>query len=130
MADTRGTPGVGNERERQERQERQVKKMKLLNSFSLNMLPSLSETVVFNQVAGRPKGVSIESHVGHKDLAAMLGVAHSRDSVCLARGERFLVAQYVGPRLPEGTTTLPPNAAIKWVVGDIYEAPDPREPSD
>jgi hypothetical protein len=40
----------------------------------------------------------------------------NRANVSLAAGDRVLVGQYSGPRLPEGTTTLPEGATIKWLV--------------
>lgn len=62
--------------------------------------------------------------IGHADTAAIaasqIGVPaerlHSRVSVTLRRGhgDCLLVAQYRGPRLPEGATTLPAGAAMEW----------------
>ena len=58
-------------------------------------------------------------------VAAMLGfeVAFNRTSLTLHEGDIVYVAQYVGPRLPEGTTTLPENSEIKF-----YEIRLPQDP--
>lgn len=83
--------------------------MKLLNSISLNMLPPLAVMFV-SPYEGEIKG--LESHIGHADLARILGVEMRRDTVHLIDGEEAVVAQYVGPRLPEGTSVLPEGAQI------------------
>jgi hypothetical protein len=48
----------------------------------------------------------------------MLGVtiACNRESITLTDGDILLVGQYVGPRLPEGATTLPENSRIDWKI--------------
>lgn len=71
-----------------------------------------------------------QSGVGHTDtamlLSEMLGahVSVNRVSLSLNRGDELLVAQYTGPRLPEGATTLPAGAKIRWYV--IGFGPDGR----
>lgn len=60
--------------------------------------------------------------IGHADTAAVvaadLGVPvdrlHARVSVTLRDGDSMWVAQYRGPRLPEGATSLPDGATIEW----------------
>lgn len=60
------------------------------------------------------------SAVGHEQTAQLfsnlLGVRieTNRVSIHLHRGDKLLVGQYTGPRLPEGATTLPDGAAIEW----------------
>lgn len=67
-------------------------------------------------------GAEIVSAVGHADTAAIFAaqlgreVAPNRVSVKLAAGDILVVGQYVGPRLPEGTTELPEGARIEWWV--------------
>ena len=64
----------------------------------------------------------IVSVVGHSDTAAVLSGLLGRDlpvnRVSLKftdePGEVLIVGQYVGPRLPEGATTLPEGATIEW----------------
>ncbi len=65
------------------------------------------------------------SAVGHADTAAVfssvLGVpiAANRATISLGKGERALVGQYRGPRLPEGATQLPEGATIQWMVVSV-----------
>lgn len=71
-----------------------------------------------------------KSYVGHEDTAAILSealgriVEKNRDNLTLEIGDQLLVAQYSGPRLPEGATTLPEGASIRWAVATVY-APAP-----
>lgn len=67
--------------------------------------------------------IEFESAVGHADTAAVfanelgLPIQVNRVSVKLTDHEtRALIGQYVGPRLPEGTKTLPEGAAIEWWI--------------
>lgn len=68
---------------------------------------------------------AFESAIGHADTArivsGMLGVElpANRVNVKLAKGEKMIVAQYSGPRLPEGATTLPDGAKIEFVLVDV-----------
>lgn len=99
--------------------------MKLLNAFSFNMLAGFPATVEVKELsleeARRLVQAGFESAVGHPDTAAVFSdqlgvqVAANRVSVTLSEGEEALVGQYRGPRLPEGATTLPPGATIKWL---------------
>jgi hypothetical protein len=91
------------------------------------MLPSLNESVTFSEVKSIPKSVQLQSYIGHKDLAAILNLPFNRQTITLKRGEKFIIAQYIGPRLSEGTTKLPVNASIKYVIGEIYKTPSDIE---
>jgi len=55
------------------------------------------------------------SCVGHADTAAVLGVACNRVSISLDKGDELYVAQLVGGRLPEGSTTLPDGFHFNFV---------------
>lgn len=55
------------------------------------------------------------SVVGHADTAAVLGVAFNRVNLKLHQGDVLYVAQLVGGRLPEGTTTLPDGFSFKFL---------------
>lgn len=105
--------------------------MFLLNAFSLNMLPSGSTSAQFREVglaeAQRiAQNCAIESAVGHADTAAvfatLLGIEVPVNRVNVSIPARTygvphwkaLVGQYSGPRLPEGASTLPEGASIKW----------------
>ena len=98
--------------------------MFILNAFSLNMIVGNADIVVREITRGMAASLAdaCTSAVGHADTAAVfssvLGVEIpcNRVTVALKDGDVALVGQYSGPRLPEGATTLPDGAAIKWVV--------------
>ena len=71
--------------------------------------------------------VKIESAIEDNDIAALfsniLGIPLATNRVSIKLGDEnsvdsfilyLLIGQYIGPRLPEGATTLPPNATINW----------------
>lgn len=68
------------------------------------------------------------SIVGHQDTAAVmsaelgLAIQPNRVSVQLAPGDQVVVGQYSGPRLPEGATTLPDGATIRWLSVEVQPA--------
>ena len=93
------------------------------NAFSLQML-DLSSSHSIQVVPVQKDEVAttdFESVVGHPDTAAvltgMLGrpVAFNRTSVRLDAGDILYVAQLVGGRLPEGSTTLPEGFKMTFV---------------
>ena len=110
--------------------------MKLLNSFSLNMLDlTKAQQVRFTPLTteqagdllGREGGSiltgrKLESCVGHPDTAGLIGVVldrpvtFNRVTVRLEDEEMAVVAQYIGPRLPEGVTELPEGAQLEFVL--------------
>lgn len=113
--------------------------MLILNAFSLNMLEVedgkfLNRTVsveeifveeVVEKLTSEDLG-GVESAVGHEDTAklfsAILGIEIpcERRTVALNPSNSWaIVGQYRGPRLPEGCTTLPEGAEIRWYVIDI-----------
>jgi hypothetical protein len=61
------------------------------------------------------------SCIGHADTAEIVSdilgfeVPVNRVSVSLATGDMILVAQYSGPRLPEGAKQLPPGSSIRFI---------------
>ena len=98
--------------------------MFILNAFSLNMISGNADIVVrevSESVAARLADACV-SAVGDADTAAVfssvLGVTVpcNRATVTLKDGDLALVGQYSGPRLPEGATSLPEGATIKWLV--------------
>lgn len=100
--------------------------MKVLNAFSLNMLQG-SAQVSFDKVSKEAaieqlQGCSVESAVGHAETANVLSeelgieIPANRVSVALESGETAVVAQYKGPRLPEGATQLPEGAKIEYYI--------------
>jgi len=62
------------------------------------------------------------SVVGHADVAAVIAKALgcpgmidvNRVSIVLEKDDVLFVAQYIGPRLPEGAKVLPEGATIRW----------------
>ena len=104
--------------------------MFLLNAFSLNMIDGNADIVVREvslKTAAR-LAADCTSAVGHADTAAVfasvlgIDVPCNRVSVTLQPGDVALVGQYSGPRLPEGCSTLPEGATIKWVVVGVKDA--------
>ncbi len=113
--------------------------MKLVNSFSLNMLPAYHAGI---DVVQAGQGIAwlqnkldeefelmeigedidpIESYIGHETTAQLLGVPFRRETLKLKYGETILVAQYNGPRLPEGSTVLPDGADFTFVYVRIHD---------
>ncbi len=103
--------------------------MLLLNAFSLNMLTTFPASLEIDELTleearGLLAETAVESAVGHADTAALfstvlgLPVPCNRVTVVIdgMRSANVLVGQYSGPRLPEGATTLPEGASIKWLL--------------
>jgi len=84
----------------------------LTNAFSLQMVDAPCN-VTIEEVDVLP--ADLESAVGHQDTAAVLGVSCNRINVHLEKGDVAYVAQLVGGRLPEGSTTLPEGFAFKFL---------------
>lgn len=94
--------------------------MLLLNAFSLNMVVEDDGRLVYRKISSdRAKELlshKCESCIGHQQLANFLtekwgfDIAFNRCTNALNPGDTFIVAQYKGPRLPEGATTLPEDA--------------------
>ncbi|MBD3828840.1 DUF1874 domain-containing protein [Stenotrophomonas sp.] len=67
----------------------------------------------------------LKSAVGHVKTAAifskLLGeeVEFNRTTVELRKGDVALLGQYSGPRLPEGETSLPEGARIRWFIVEV-----------
>jgi hypothetical protein len=102
--------------------------MILTNAFSLNMLsPAATKVPVTVAVIPLPIEVvpalfarGLTSAIGHADTAAVVGsvlglpVPFARINVSLGPGDEIVVAQYRGPRLPEGCIVLPEGATIEF----------------
>lgn len=100
----------------------------LSNAFSLSMLANLpaSEPIALQAQRvdlGAARALLASgsmSVVGHADTAQILSdllgmrVPCNRVPISLAPGDTLVVAQYSGPRLPEGATTLPDGATFDW----------------
>ena len=102
----------------------------LSNAFSLNMLNVLMpaagyshsinvKTLYMDEVKDILED-GFESSIGHADIAAILSemleieVTPNRRNDNLLPGDVLIVAQYIGPRLAEGATSLPEGAEIRF----------------
>jgi hypothetical protein len=109
--------------------------MILANAFSLNMVPSdFTEGELFIrrislEEAQEILGFGFVSAVGHADTARVLSallevdVPVARVNVTLEPGGKILVAQYRGPRLPEGASRLPEGAEFVFYLVFFGEQP-------
>ncbi len=103
--------------------------MFILNAFSLNMIVGNADIVVreISPTVAAGLAAYCVSAVGHADTAAVFSsvleveIPCNRATVALKEGDVALVGQYSGPRLPEGASTLPEGAAIKWMVVAVKE---------
>lgn len=102
--------------------------MIITNAFSINMI---NETKILRfipvsveQTIAHFDGSPVVSAIGHKDTAAVVSsvlgieIPENRINVKIPP-EGIIVAQYSGPRLEEGSTSLPAGAKITfWWVGE------------
>ncbi len=118
----------------------------LVNAFSLNMInignDTLTVTVKKLTVDEAKRLLAPEGHlapnvvlaIGHTDTARLVGdllgfpegdiarmveAAQTRPTVKMSTGDKAVVAQYIGPRLPEGTTKLPEGARIEFFLVEL-----------
>jgi hypothetical protein len=97
----------------------------LTNAFSLNMIGG-NGTAKIEEISSLEAvsslGFSYVNAIGHADTDAVVrkvlfdgeGREGQRLSVALVPGDVVIVAQYSGPRLPEGCKILPDGATIKF----------------
>jgi hypothetical protein len=95
----------------------------LSNALSLNMLDTSSALNIYIEPVS-PAEVSTSnfiSVIGHPDTANVIAslldceVPFNRCSLSLTAEDTLFVAQYKGPRLPEGATKLPEGATIEFL---------------
>ena len=95
------------------------------NSFSINMLEPETEKVLLRMEHIEPNEVPRDSVsvVGHENTAQIISglvgfeVPCNRATFELTKEVELYVAQYTGPRLPEGATELPEGARMYfWKV--------------
>lgn len=118
----------------------------LLNAFSFNMVEEFPVAVTATETSVENAAEILAAHhleiesgeasdggisntvctaVGHADTASVfssvlgLNVPSRRETVVLKKGDRAVVGQYSGPRLPEGATSLPEGAVIKWLLVEV-----------
>lgn len=113
--------------------------MYLTNAFSINMLTqpdirlrfekiTIGQVYALMETLALQEGECLVNTIGHADLDRLVREELSGCAVDVPAGERLsvawpidldtvhqmLVAQYRGPRLPEGCTALPEGAEIEW----------------
>lgn len=94
----------------------------IVNAFSLNMVASLAGnfSIHFEPIAPADIPRDVQSGLGHDDIvyfvnqATGLNLEKNRCNNEFTHGDVFYIAQYIGPRLAEGSTTLPEDATIKY----------------
>lgn len=101
----------------------------LSNAFSFNMLPEDFEGSIntrnielenMKQIMQYINPEVFKSVVGHADTANVLSdvlghkIECNRETLKMGLNDVLYVAQYIGPRLAEGTTTLPEGAKITF----------------
>ena len=94
----------------------------LVNAFSIQMLSGAAtvQTVRFKEIDAKEVPADVVSAIGHADTAAVLSevlgfpVTMNRTNVVLDENTELYVAQLVGGRLPEGSTTLPEGFSFKF----------------
>lgn len=90
--------------------------MFLLNAFSLQIVETPC-SIKFTEVNSLPEGLT--SAIGHQDTANVLGVPMNRMNVHLSKGDVAFVAQLMGGRLPEGSTSLPEGFHFKFIKVEV-----------
>ena len=92
----------------------------LSNAFSIQMLANFPADIHIEQIEASNIPTDVVSCIGHADTANVLSdilgfnTPCNRQSVTVDAGATLYVAQVVGGRLPEGTTTLPEGVEIKF----------------
>lgn len=102
----------------------------LANALSLNMVSHPEGAFRWRALslegARAVLGRGFSSAIGHEDLARLLTgllgvpVPANRATVSLEPGSQVVVAQYKGPRLPEGATTLPEGARVEFYLVEVF----------
>lgn len=101
--------------------------MKLANAFDMYMLYKDSTVkftkITLDQVKKELLDDNVESYINDKDLASVLtnqfGIPVVENPWCFIaeKNEKFIIADYRGPALSEGATSLPEGAKITfWLV--------------
>jgi len=91
------------------------------NAFSLQMLTAFPAQVSVEEIEPAEVPADAESVIGHADTAAVVSsilgreIPVNRVSISLNAGDELYVAQLIGGRLPEGSTTLPEGFSLKFL---------------
>jgi hypothetical protein len=98
------------------------------NAFSFNMLNTKDKLGLISFTSLKKADVLLELNApwisahGHVDTAAVVSsdlgieVKPNRINVLVQEGDKVLISQYKGPRLPEGATSLPPGTEIEYLL--------------
>lgn len=92
----------------------------LANAFSLQMIETFPAVPIIETVTSDEIPTDVISCIGHADTANILSnilkriVPYNRQNVTIKKGDILYVAQIMGGRLPEGTTTLPEGMEIRF----------------
>lgn len=103
------------------------KKKYLVNAFSIQMLSGPAATVRFEEIDATDIPSDVTSAIGHADTAAVLSdllgfpVPMNRMNVTLDENTELYVAQLMGGRLPEGSTTLPKGYRFRFYRVSIVQ---------
>ena len=96
--------------------------MTLANAFSLQMVQSFPVSILVEEVTPQFVAENVTSSaIGHQDTAAVLSsclgveIKVNRTNISIKSGDVILVAQLIGGRLPEGTTSLPAGFKFKFL---------------
>ena len=92
------------------------------NAFSFNMM-SIEDDIVIRVRKVSPSDIphDVESVIGHPDTATVVSnilgfdTPFNRVNLVLSNDDVLYVAQYKGPRLPEGATQLPEGATLEFL---------------
>lgn len=95
---------------------RKDKKVFIGNTFTINGIDEDKFNVKVEEISWEEfdkyrEGDHI-NYMGHEDVAKFVGMEMNRISIHAYKGDTIIVPQYIGPRLPEGTTVLPEGAVI------------------
>ncbi|MBR3134534.1 MAG: DUF1874 domain-containing protein [Clostridia bacterium] len=100
----------------------------LANAFSLNMLEVEDLKLIrVMRVPAAEVPIDAVSVIGHPDTASLLSsyldrkVEVNRTTLTLTTDDVLYVAQYRGPRLPEGATELPNGASLVFFEVTLME---------
>ncbi|MDD4352598.1 MAG: DUF1874 domain-containing protein [Candidatus Gracilibacteria bacterium] len=102
----------------------EIQKIESLGNLGL---PKNKETleVVRCAIYGDSEVLQLESVIGHADTAKVISnildmnLPVNRANVKLEPGEKMIIAQYSGPRLPEGAITLPEGAKMDFIIVEV-----------
>ena len=67
-------------------------------------------------------GIKDIANVVSNELGINVEMSEKRPNLVLQPEDLVVVAQYIGPRLPEGATELPANARIEYFTVQIIDS--------